>query len=59
MNSQQTQDIETLLFHSWAILCDAGTTLKQQCFNVSRLLGQVKGSISHTPQNGVNNRLTG
>ena len=32
--SQQTQDIEPMLFKCWPTVCDAGPTLKQHRFNV-------------------------
>ena len=38
-STQQTRDDETLLFLCWAIVCDAGTTLKHHYFNVSCSLG--------------------
>ena len=37
--SQQTRDVEPMLFYCWASVRDAGLTLKQHWFDVSCLLG--------------------
>ena len=37
--SQQTRDVDPMLFKGWSIVCDAGQTLKQHCLNVSCWLG--------------------
>ena len=38
--SQQTRDVEPMLFWCWANVEDGGSTLKQHWFNVSCLLGK-------------------
>ena len=38
-NTQQTQDVESILVKRWSTVYDAGPTLNQHCFNVLCLLG--------------------
>ena len=43
VTSQQTRDIDPMLFHCWPIVCDDGRTVKQHCVNVSCMLCSTVG----------------
>ena len=50
--NQQARDVETMLVECWPIVCDAGPSLNQHCFNASCLLGTLKQARHIVMQDG-------